>query len=302
MSGLTAEQVEQISAACHSNLPTVAQALNASLGTEYELKAGATASGTEAVLTQAHAEAGIALTVQFDDTDDVGLVCLIPESLPLPPWYRNPDESQRSQLQGLSTELSAAIVPADLNTARSASVTCENLRRHLEACQPDEEVQLLELQAVGPDGENAPATLQLVMPVVVPLQEELALVGDEAQPVTEEPSATVNETAGDREPEAATPETSPQTASLESRMARLRGVPVNLTVRIAEKRIDLRQLRKLSLGTLVTFDKPCDALLDIYVGDRLYCRGEAVKVGETFGIKVDECNSKVIREKKVHQV
>jgi flagellar motor switch protein FliN/FliY len=50
------------------------------------------------------------------------------------------------------------------------------------------------------------------------------------------------------------------------------------------------------------FDKPYDSLLDVYVDNRLYCRGEAVKIGETFGVKISESNSQVIREKKVYQV
>lgn len=91
-------------------------------------------------------------------------------------------------------------------------------------------------------------------------------------------------------------------AALADRLQRIRKVPVSLIVQIAERRMALQQLREIAPGTLLMFDKPCDSLLDVFVNNRLYCRGEAVKVGESFGIKISECNAQVVREKKVHQI
>lgn len=90
--------------------------------------------------------------------------------------------------------------------------------------------------------------------------------------------------------------------ALAIRLQRIRKVPVSVIVQIAERRMALQQLRQIAPGTLLMFDKPCDSLLDVFVNNRLYCRGEAVKVGESFGIRISECNSQVVREKKVHQV
>lgn len=91
-------------------------------------------------------------------------------------------------------------------------------------------------------------------------------------------------------------------SALAGRLQRIRKVPVSVIVQIAERRMALQQLRQIAPGTLLMFDKPCDSLLDVFVNNRLYCRGEAVKVGESFGIRISECNSQVVREKKVHQV
>jgi flagellar motor switch protein FliN/FliY len=41
-------------------------------------------------------------------------------------------------------------------------------------------------------------------------------------------------------------------------------------------------------GSLVTFTKSCEDLLDLYVNNRRYCQGEAVKIGESFGLKVSK--------------
>jgi flagellar motor switch protein FliN/FliY len=52
--------------------------------------------------------------------------------------------------------------------------------------------------------------------------------------------------------------------------------------------MEFKQLLALAPGSLITFSKPCDELLDLYVNNRHYARGEAVKVGEKFGLKIDE--------------
>jgi flagellar motor switch protein FliN/FliY len=77
----------------------------------------------------------------------------------------------------------------------------------------------------------------------------------------------------------------------ENALDRLRKVPVRIIVKLAEKRIELGQLLAIGPGAIVTFEKSCEDLLDLYVNNQLYCRGEAVKIGEKFGIKICEVGS-----------
>jgi len=72
---------------------------------------------------------------------------------------------------------------------------------------------------------------------------------------------------------------------------RLLGLPVPIIVKLAEKKIEMGQLLAIGPGAIITFEKSCEDLLDLYVNNRLYCRGEAVKIGEKFGIKVCEIGS-----------
>lgn len=145
----------------------------------------------------------------------------------------------------------------------------------------------------------------------------MAELTDENQ-VTDEPAAQAQGPADARSTAAANPvaaeggntgvaenadnSTTGVDSALADRLQRIRKVPVSVIVQIAERRMALQQLRQIAPGTLLMFDKPCDSLLDVFVNNRLYCRGEAVKVGESFGIRISECNSQVVREKKVHQV
>jgi flagellar motor switch protein FliN/FliY len=69
---------------------------------------------------------------------------------------------------------------------------------------------------------------------------------------------------------------------------RLMKLPVPVSVHLAERKIELSQLLSLAPGTLLTFEKSCEDLLDLYVNNQIYARGEAVKIGEKFGLKINE--------------
>ena len=69
--------------------------------------------------------------------------------------------------------------------------------------------------------------------------------------------------------------------------SRLKSLPVKVVVTLAEKRIDMGQLLAISPGTMIPFSKPCEELLDLYVNNHLHARGEAVKIGEKFGLRVN---------------
>ncbi|HUG93741.1 MAG TPA: FliM/FliN family flagellar motor switch protein [Planctomycetaceae bacterium] len=65
-------------------------------------------------------------------------------------------------------------------------------------------------------------------------------------------------------------------------------LPVTVSVHLANRPMELKQLLALTPGSLITFNKPCDELLELFVNNRRYARGEAVKVGENFGLKIDK--------------
>jgi flagellar motor switch protein FliN/FliY len=52
-------------------------------------------------------------------------------------------------------------------------------------------------------------------------------------------------------------------------------------------------------GTLVTFTKNCEEPLDLYVNNQLYGHGEAVKIGENFGLKINTIGTTNKRVQKI---
>lgn len=61
-------------------------------------------------------------------------------------------------------------------------------------------------------------------------------------------------------------------------------VPVIVT--LAEKRQPLKRIIELGPGAIIQFDKSCDETLDLQVGDHRVAVGEAVKVGDKFGLRI----------------
>jgi flagellar motor switch protein FliN len=65
-------------------------------------------------------------------------------------------------------------------------------------------------------------------------------------------------------------------------------VPVELTVEIGRKSMRIADLLKLGPGSIVELSKVNGEPLDIFANHRLVARGEAVVVGERYGVRLTE--------------
>jgi flagellar motor switch protein FliN len=82
---------------------------------------------------------------------------------------------------------------------------------------------------------------------------------------------------------------SPRNASQNARdLEFLFDVPLQVSVEVGRARILLKDLLQMGEGYVVELDKLAREPLDLYVNSRLIARGEAVKVGDKFGIKLTE--------------
>lgn len=66
----------------------------------------------------------------------------------------------------------------------------------------------------------------------------------------------------------------------------LLNIPLTLTVVLAERRMSVSSALEVTSGTIIEFEKVFDEMLDLYAGNRLIARGQAVKVGENFGLRI----------------
>lgn len=90
-----------------------------------------------------------------------------------------------------------------------------------------------------------------------------------------------------------TPETAdadaPRSAAAGSFVNLLSDVPVEITVELGRTRLSLREVAsRLGPGSILTLSKLTGERLDIRVNDRLVARGEAVAVGDRFGVRIVE--------------
>ena len=79
------------------------------------------------------------------------------------------------------------------------------------------------------------------------------------------------------------PETRP---SASGRLDLLLDVPLELTVELGHTKLTIENVLALQSGSVIELDKIAGDPLDILLNGRLVARGEAVVVGEKFGIRV----------------
>jgi len=78
-------------------------------------------------------------------------------------------------------------------------------------------------------------------------------------------------------------------------LRRILAIQVPVIVRLAKRNMGLSEVLRLSVGSIVEFDKPFDAELDLMVNNEIIGAGQAVKAGEKFGLRI--FNIGTIREK-----
>lgn len=297
MSLFTPEMATKIADACCSNLDAISQSYQANLGAKVKFAAGELTTGCDAILGAASAEPGLFVLFEFAEQ---ALAVLIPASLDVPGWYRQPDENQASRLQTLPMEWSMGILPMDLEATKYQTIVCGNLKKQLTACGLGDDAQRFEYLIQNPVTSNEMGRIQIIWPLSTPRFQNVADFPEGAKPTAQaaaSPNTAAPEDIEDESEFDDEPAMSPETLTRQSRVL---PIPVPLVVKIAQKRIDMRQLRGLAPGTLIAFDKSCDDPLEVFIGKQLYCRGEAVKMEEHFAIKITETGSEVIRPQLVH--
>jgi flagellar motor switch protein FliN len=65
-------------------------------------------------------------------------------------------------------------------------------------------------------------------------------------------------------------------------------VPVELTVELGRKHVRIGEVLRMGPGSVLELTKANGDPLDIYVNNRLIARGEAVVVGERYGVRLTE--------------
>lgn len=72
------------------------------------------------------------------------------------------------------------------------------------------------------------------------------------------------------------------------KLQRLVKIKIPLIVCLAEKQMSLEAIINLSEGSIIQFEKTAESMLDLMVNNRVIGFGEAVKIGENFGLQVKQ--------------
>ena len=75
-------------------------------------------------------------------------------------------------------------------------------------------------------------------------------------------------------------------APTKSNLEHILSMKLPVIVRIAQKRMRIKEVLKLNLGSVVHFDQDAYQQIDLLVNNQVIGLGQPVKIGENFGLKV----------------
>ena len=275
MSELTPELAADVVAACEAGAEEAAGALGRSLDGEFSMAVGEAGSYSADAAPAGFDGPGLAILMKFGD---VGVTAFLPEASGLlPDWYAEPDPTGESKLSTLAQELSMLLVPETLMADDFQAVRVEDFGEALVAAKVAEDAALVPLELKA--GENT-GQLSLIWPLaepagLFPVPEEEPEEEVEAAPPVEarSPGHKVSVGADDF-------------SQLPGYSRSLLRIELPVRVVLASKKEDLKHIVELAAGSIIKFDKACDEMLHLQVGDQHVALGEAVKVGDKFGFRV----------------
>jgi flagellar motor switch protein FliN/FliY len=71
-------------------------------------------------------------------------------------------------------------------------------------------------------------------------------------------------------------------------LSRIMHLEVPVIVRLAERKLGLAEVMRLGAGAIIEFSKSSDEPLELMINNKVIGLGEAVKVGENFGLKINQ--------------
>lgn len=75
---------------------------------------------------------------------------------------------------------------------------------------------------------------------------------------------------------------------------KLLDVPVEVTVELGRKNLDIKSVLMLGEGSIVELDKLAGETVDILVNGVIFAKGEVIVVDENFGVRITEIVNKKI--------
>jgi flagellar motor switch protein FliN/FliY len=273
MADLTPEIAAEVVAACRAAADEIGASLSRALDSQLMgITIGEAANHDAAQPPEGFDGPGLAIVLQFGE---VAAAAFLPESSGLlPDWYANPDPTGRSKLSTLAQELGMLLVPASLMVDEFHAVRIEELAATLAKAEPAADAALVPL-SLKSDAKQGQLSL------IWPLAKHIELLPKAGEPAAEAPPVeAVPRTDTSRPPQDF------DLAQLPPYTQSLFKIKVPVSVNLASHKQSVEEIIELVPGSIIKFDKSCDELLELVVGDQAIAEGEVVKVGDKFGLRV----------------
>ncbi|MCS7306666.1 MAG: FliM/FliN family flagellar motor switch protein [Thermoguttaceae bacterium] len=282
MSRLTPDLVVDILALCQAAASEIAAALGRGLDTS--LQVSVTRAGTLDLTSLPEGFDGPGLVVVLKVGAE-GALFLLPESCGfLPPWYAQPDPTGQSKLTTLAQELGMLVIPESLPVEDFRAGRVGNLREAILRSGLAEGAPSVLLAISG--AKTAQGTAVLSWPASRPDQ-ALTESKPSAPQVSAQPSTSSFSPLSIGSQKSLSP--SSPTVSLRDLppySKSLLRIKIPVAVTLARKKHPLGKILDLGAGSIIHFDKSCEEPLELEAAGYPIALGEAVKVGEKFGLRI----------------
>jgi len=298
MPDLSPQIAADVAAACKAGAAEAADSLKRNLGADVGLAVGQPGQiATIDSLPAGCSGPGLVVALMRGAS---GALFVLPTSTGLvPDWCAKPDATGQSKLATLAQELGMVLLPERYAPDGFRAALVENVREAL-ARGVRGEAAVVPLVLERPGGQKAAA--YLIWPVANPG----AVFGPSSaqleSPTTPGPSpgkSLFGDSLADKQPEPTPSTPAPETNAsapgsgrpmrtdkLPSYTRSLLRIRVPVVVTLAQKRQRLGSIVELGPGSIIQFDKSCEEMLDLEAGGRNIATGEAVKVGDKFGLRI----------------
>jgi flagellar motor switch/type III secretory pathway protein FliN len=270
---------DEVVAACEAGALELAAALSPMLGATVEVAVGQAGHFDPESMTGGELD-GPGLMVLLNLEGSAALLALPESSGLLPDWYDQPDAAGEKVLATLAKELGALVLPEAYAPEGFKAAHVANLAAAVASGGVAAGAGVLPLQLSAPSGGQA--TLTLIWPADSP-GDVFAAPTPAKSPAAPPPNAPVSAPAESEFDGAGMPYSVDELPNYSRSLLRIK-VPVIVT--LAESKQPIGRIIELGPGTIIQFDKSCEEMLSMQVGEQLVAEGEAVKVGDKFGIRL----------------
>jgi flagellar motor switch/type III secretory pathway protein FliN len=306
MTELSPQIVDDVLQACQSGAGEASEALSRALDQQLQVTVGQSSQVEMASLPPGFDGPGLAVVMKVGQT---AALFLLPENTGLlPQWCREPDPTGESKLTTLAQELGMVLLPESAMPEDFKAAWVKTLAGALARGGVGDGASAVSLDLQG-DGKAGTALL------VWPAPKPDAVIGAGAAGAKPKPKpkaeskpkagakAEANPKPGSKPTSAKAAAVAAAAQKIASEQAARRSRPVSredlpaytrsllrvklpVVVTLAEKRQPLGRVIELGPGSIIQFDKSCEEMLDLDVGHQRIASGEAVKVGDKFGLRI----------------
>ncbi len=306
MPDLNPNIVAEVVNACNAGAGEAADSLRRNLDANAKLSAGTPGQIDTQTLPEGFSGPGLVVVLTCGST---AALVVFPEGCGiLPAWYTEPDVTGQSKLATLAQELGMVLLPESHMPDDFKAAAVKSLAGALARGSVVTGAAMVPLRLEYSTGQKSLAYL------IWPASKPTAVLGAggaaakgtsksaASKPASPTPAATTASPSAVRAVGKPTSATRSRPASLQELPGYTRSllrIQVPVVVTLAEKRQPLGWIVELGPGSIIQFDKSCEEMLELEVGGHRVATGEAVKVGDKFGLRV---TSVVLPEERFNPV